>query len=130
MKKCNFEDCAVFINVEQEYCIAHEIIVLKAKNAKFLEQVNLQNVALDKLSYVALQEQSGLEAKNVKLREALKRIDVWVKAYPLDRFPKPDLQKAYEVLKAAGMTLGAISADNMRHVLDGIKDIVSEALEE
>jgi len=31
-------------------------------------------------------------------------------------------------LKASGMTLDAISADNMRHVLDGIKGIVSEAL--
>ena len=40
------------------------------------------------------------------------------------------LKKARKALKAAGMTLDAISAENMRHVLDGVKDIVSEALKE
>ena len=69
-------------------------------------------------------------AENAKLTKALMRIDTWSKAYPLDIFPTPDLKAAAKVLKAAGMTLDAITADNMRHVLDGIKDIVSEALKE
>lgn len=64
-----------------------------------------------------------------KLETALERIDTWAKAYPLEVFPKPDLKKAAEVLKASGMTLDAISADAMRHVLDGIKEIVIEAME-
>ena len=63
-----------------------------------------------------------------RLRKALERIRVWSKAYPLDIFPKPDLKKAHKVLKAAGMTLDAISADTMRHVLEGIKDIIEQAL--
>lgn len=63
-----------------------------------------------------------------ELEAALQRIDTWAKAYPLDAFPKPDLKRAAEVLKAAGMTLDSISADNMRHVLDSVKKIVSEAL--
>ena len=37
-------------------------------------------------------------------------------------------KKARKILKVAGMTLDAISADAMRHVLSGIKDIVEQAL--
>jgi len=59
-----------------------------------------------------------------KLIDALTRIDTWVKAYPLDIFPEPDLKKAAKVLKAAGMTLDSISASNMRHVLVGIQKII------
>jgi hypothetical protein len=40
----------------------------------------------------------------------------WLDAYPLTMFPEPDLKRAAEVLKAAGMTLDSISASNMRHV--------------
>ena len=62
---------------------------------------------------------------------ALERIQTWAKAYPLEVFPKPtkdNFKQAAEVLKANGLSLDRISADNMRHVLDGIKDIVEEAL--
>ena len=69
-----------------------------------------------------------LRAEIDKKEDALTRIATWAKAYPLAIFPKPDLQRAAEVLKASGMTLDSISADNMRHVLDDIKDIVCEAL--
>jgi len=48
----------------------------------------------------------------------------WINAYPLDLFPEPDLKKAAKVLKENGMTLDAISASNMRHVLDGIEKII------
>ena len=77
--------------------------------------------------------QAELKAKDekiAKLIDALTRIDIRAKAYPLDNYPKPDLKKAHEVLKAAGMTLDAISADAIRHVLGGIKNIVTEALKE
>ena len=69
-----------------------------------------------------------LEAENDKYKDALVRIDTWAKAYPRDIFLKPDLKKAAKILKAAGMTLDAISADAMRHVLDGVKDIIEQAL--
>lgn len=69
-----------------------------------------------------------LEAENARLREALERIDTWRNAYPLSVFPEPDLKRYAEVLKAAGLTLDAISASNMRHVLAGIEEIVNEAL--
>ncbi len=91
--------------------------LLDAANEQFLDEIGrCEN------------EVEGFEAKNEKLKEALERIQNWRNAYPLDVFPKPDLKKARKVLKDAGMTLDAISADNMRHVLDGIKDIVDSAL--
>lgn len=76
----------------------------------------------------ANEKNEALEADVERYYEALKRIQTWAKAYPLTVFPKPDLKKAHEVLKAAGMTLDAISADAMRHVLNSVKDIVTKAL--
>ena len=56
----------------------------------------------------------------------LRRIRQWCDAYPLDVFPEPDFKKARELLEAGGMTLDAISASNMRHVLKGIRSILEE----
>ncbi|EKD40808.1 MAG: hypothetical protein ACD_74C00158G0007 [uncultured bacterium] len=67
-------------------------------------------------------------AENNRMRDALQRIANWQKAYPLEVFPEPDLKRAHEVLKAAGMGLDGISASNMRHVLGGIKEIVENGL--
>ena len=61
-----------------------------------------------------------------KLRDKLHQIKTWVDAYPLDMFPEPDFKKAAKVLKENGMTLDAISASNMRHVLDGIRRIIEK----
>jgi hypothetical protein len=61
-------------------------------------------------------------------KDALARIKQWSEAYPLEVFPEPDFKKANELLKAGGMTLDAISAANMRHVLSGIVGIVDAAL--
>jgi len=66
-----------------------------------------------------------LEAENAALRDKMQRIMTWCDAYPLDIFPEPDFKIAHELLKAGGMTLDAISASNMRHVLDGIRDIIN-----
>jgi len=59
-----------------------------------------------------------------KRDEALDQIRNWADAYPLQVFPEPDLKRAAAVLHDAGMTLDAISASNMRHVLSGVKRIV------
>lgn len=90
------------------------------------KQEALQPIAAGILK--AYHANASLEAEVEKKQEALERIQTWSKAYPLTAFPKPDLKKAHKVLKAAGMTLDAISADAMHHVLDGVKDIVDEAL--
>jgi hypothetical protein len=71
-----------------------------------------------------------LKAENTKLKEALKDIDAWAKAYPIEVFPEPDWKKAAQVLKDAGITLDAISSHNTRHVLTNLKDIVIKALED
>jgi hypothetical protein len=60
--------------------------------------------------------------------DALSRIYQWAEAYPLDVFPEPDFKKAHEVLQAAGMTLDAISASNMRHVITKVKEIADVAM--
>ena len=67
-------------------------------------------------------------AKLDEVRDALHRIDNWSQAYPLSVFPKPDLKKAAKVLKENGMTLDAISADAMRHVVEGVGKIARAAL--
>lgn len=56
--------------------------------------------------------------------EKFEKIKQWCEAYPLDIFPEPDLKKAAKVLKENGITLDAISASNMRHVLSGVKAII------
>jgi hypothetical protein len=54
------------------------------------------------------------------IEDFLHELDGWERAYPLSAFPEPDLRKAAELLKAGGMTLDAISASNMRHVVSQI----------
>lgn len=60
--------------------------------------------------------------------DALEKLQAWAEAYPLEMFPEPDLKRAEEVLLANGMTLGAISAHAMRHVIEQTKAIVAEGL--
>src|SRR5271166_6603860 len=60
---------------------------------------------------------------------ALQRILDWANAYPIDVFPEPCWERAHEVLKSHGMSLAAISAHNMRHVIEGVGKIAKEALQ-
>ena len=68
------------------------------------------------------------EAERDALREALRRIVEWADAYPRDIFPEPDWRKARNALEGFGLTLGAISAANMRHVIKGVGQIARAAL--
>lgn len=63
-----------------------------------------------------------------RCQDALQEIINWSQAYPLQTFPEPDFEKAAKVLKDAGMTLDAISASNMRHVVTRASEIAREAL--
>lgn len=58
------------------------------------------------------------------LQEKMYKIKTWIGAYPLSVFPEPDFKIAHKVLKKHGISLDAISASNMRHVLEGIKNII------
>ncbi|MCO5072090.1 MAG: hypothetical protein M9944_12870 [Rhizobiaceae bacterium] len=62
------------------------------------------------------------------LEDALREIAQWSDAYPVTIFKKPDLVKAHALLQAGGMTLDAISADAMRHVVEGVGKIAKKAL--
>ena len=64
-----------------------------------------------------------------RYEEALRRIVAWSEAYPLDIFPEPDWKKAAELLKLGGITLDAVSASCMRHVVKGVGEIARTALE-
>lgn len=67
------------------------------------------------------------------LADALIRIKQWCDAYPEDIFiPISDakIKLAAEVLKANGIEIGAMYAGWARHLLSGIEEIVTKALEE
>ena len=103
----------------------HEITKLEA------EVERLRAEAADRTKKVeslwALSDARGAEIE--RLSEAHERIVKWSHAYPLTIFPEPDLKKARELLEAGGMTLDAISADAMRHVITQVAKISSAALE-
>lgn len=73
-------------------------------------------------------ELSRQDRRIQEIEAALTRIDNWAKAYPLKVFPEPDFKEVAQVLKDAGISLDAVSASNMRHVITGIRDIVEQAL--
>jgi hypothetical protein len=63
-----------------------------------------------------------------RLEEALQRIAQWADGYPLDIFPEPNWETARWALQEYGITLDAISAHCIRHVIDGVGKIAKEAL--
>lgn len=65
-----------------------------------------------------IQDQS--DQRKVDVEALIEELEQWQRAYPLDMFPEPDLERAAEILSDHGMTLDAISASNMRHVVDKI----------
>ena len=77
---------------------------------------------------IGIQACDLLKEQIEQLEDALQKINNWAKAYPLEVFPEPDFKKAADVLKSAGLSLDAISASNMRHVIFGVKDIVEQVL--
>ena len=60
--------------------------------------------------------------------EALRRIVQWSEAYPIDIFPEPDFRAVRRALDAGGLTLDAVSASNMRHVVTGVGKIARARL--
>jgi len=57
------------------------------------------------------------------LQDKLDKILAWAEAYPLAVFPEPDWKRVVEVMKAAGLSLDAVSASNMRHVITKVAEI-------
>lgn len=86
------------------------------------------NASLDLEIEAVLALPSERAEQTDRLESALLKIAQWGDAYPLSVFPEPDLKKAAEILKAGGMTLDAISASNMRHVVQSASNIAKDAL--
>src|SRR6056300_1760173 len=54
--------------------------------------------------------------------DAMQQIKSWCEAYPIDIFTPPDWVEARD--KLGDKLLSRVSAANMRHVVDGIKEII------
>jgi hypothetical protein len=65
-----------------------------------------------------------------RYREALEQIVAWSEAYPPNIFGEPDWKRAGDLLRAGGISLDAISASNMRHVVTEVGAIARAALED
>lgn len=61
-------------------------------------------------------------ARIAELETALERIVQWN--------PEPDWKKAAELLKTGGITLDAVSANCMRHVVERVGEIARYALQD
>ena len=95
--------------------------------AKLEDNLAISEASFDELSLTCDRLEASLEQMQAVV-EAMRRIVQWSEAYPLDVFPEPDFKKAHKLLKAGGMTLDAISASNMRHVVEGVGKIAKESL--
>jgi len=78
--------------------------------------------------YQMIKREPEWAANRIRCAEAaedkLRRIKTWCEAYPLDVFPEPDMNEARLALTFSGISLDAVSASNMRHVLKGIREII------
>ncbi len=70
---------------------------------------------------------SELRAEVERHEDLAEKLLQWAKAYPLSVFPEPDMARASELLQAGGMSLDAISASNMRHVIEQVEKMVLAA---
>lgn len=62
-----------------------------------------------------------------ELEAVLESLRTWVEYYPLKIFPEPDMKLAMRALNVAGITLDAVSASAMRHVLKQIAEMIDKA---
>lgn len=63
-----------------------------------------------------------------RMESALEQIQAWASAYPIGMFPEPDWAASAKVLNDAGLSLDAISAANMRHVITRVQEIADNAM--
>lgn len=69
-----------------------------------------------------------LEKRISDLEDILEDLRKWVEHYPLKVFPEPDLELAAMALTAEGITLDAVSASAMRHVLTQVTKMIDKTL--
>ena len=99
--------------------MARQADVWTEKDFMFADVLNPKIEAFAKL--VAAKEREHYD-------DLFDQIKNWCEAYPISVFPEPDFKKAHEVLKANGMTLDAISASNMKHVITQVQKMIDAAI--
>ena len=101
----------------------------KVTAAKYNDRVTI-GACVNVMRGLAEIQRNAEDANRVERMDgALQQIKDWSQAYPLTAFPEPDMAKAHKVLTAAGMTLDAISASSMRHVITRVQAIVDAAMQ-
>ena len=76
-------------------------------------------------------ERDALRKRVEQLEGALGNLHKWCKAYPEDVFIEPidaEWERIRDVLNYNGLSLDAISASNMRHVVNKWRDLIEQAL--
>lgn len=112
-------------NVMRRYGMMHQHGTIK----RGCFDATVKEIERQELRIAELSQQLEDAKKDVERKEhTLEQLRQWSLAYPLSVFPEPDLKKAHEVLTANGMTLDAISAYNMRHVITKVIEIVDSAI--
>jgi len=91
------------------------------------EMYTAYNNLCDKLCEVE-ENNKHLQAKVERQETALERLRQWAKAYPVRAFPEPDFIVARKVLAEYEISLDAVSASNMRHVIRQVSEILEQAL--
>jgi len=115
---------------------AQPVMDLSDENAETLELESLYSLAKKRIASTDssnwLQEQKAqwFRENNERHDEFFTKLMNWINAYPIAVFPEPDFKKAAKVLNDAGMSIDAISAANMRHVLSGLNEMAREAMAE
>lgn len=102
--------------------IAHDLGIAEPTVKVLVRQIMVKSGATNRTQLVCRELQARIDAAE----ETLERIKNWCEAYPLDIFPEPDLANAHKILTENGMTLDAISAHAMRHVVTSIKKLIEE----
>ncbi len=100
-------------------------IIRMAQETKLLAPDGTSYCPLDFLEHFAALVAA---AERERCDQLLEHIRGWAEAYPLSIFPEPDFGKAHKVLTENGMTLDAISASIMRHVITQVKEMIDAAI--
>ena len=65
-----------------------------------------------------------MEERIEQQEETLQKIQQWCDAYPIDIFTEPDWEKVSR--KLGPKLLTQISASNMRHVINGVSELIND----
>ena len=125
-REAGFVTLAINEDTWGPYLEAFAELVREDEAEKYKWDIHSCGPTCTKVGCVAVRE--AVQAERDFYDDLLHNIKSWSEAYPLSIFPEPDLAKAREVLQANGMTLDAISASNMRHVITQVQSMIDKAI--